>query len=480
MHGDFRMPDSRTSRAVGRNLLPIVAVCMLGWLPGPILAQGITIGPSASIDLGGGSMSLGCKDLQIDGALSLGTGSLNQARNIVINGAVNGQSGTLVLAGNWTNGGSFDAGASTVSMVDGCGTASTTLMGNTTFYDWSAVTATGKQVVFSAGEVQSILNAVVLNGAAGNLLQIRSSVPGNPGFIQLAESGSQNVDHVDVQDNHAPQPGQFMAPGFPEDYNSVDSGGNFRWFGSNRVTITVYKDFNDGNPAEIVVHKECNTGLPLNVSAGVSEGNPITFITNSIDSGNTDCEVTETVPQGYSVAYATEEGGQTNPDGCVYEDIEQGSELDCFITNAVQPAEVIVRKLWFDEHPEFMNPMFAEAEYECFGQGQLDEEAPQGLNLLFFNGQESTDSFFVIPHWNGETTCTVSEVEVEIGVETDDSDCAEISVQLGHTAALGESDCTITNTRLYQGIPTLSRENLAILILLMLGIGLAGLRKSMQ
>lgn len=448
--------------------------------PGPVHAKGIEIGAGHFIDMGGGSLSLGCGDLANDGQLSLGTGEITDLRHLTINGALDAQSGRIGMTGDWVNNGVFSAGSSQISMDDGCETSSSTVSGETTFHDWSVTTSSAKQLNFTAGQTQNVLGAVVFDGAAGNLLRIRSTVPDEPAFFMLDQSGTQSVEFVDVKDNHAPEPGQFMAPGFPDDYNSIDSGGNFRWFGSNRFTVTVFKDFNDGNPAEVTVQKDCNTGLPLIVTIGVSEGNPITFVTNSIDSGNTDCSVTETVPAGYSVAYSTEQSGETNPDGCFYEDIEQGSELECFITNAIQPAEVVVRKVWIDERPEFMNPMFAEAEYSCFDEGQLDGEVPSGVNLLFFNGADSTDSFNVVPHWNGETTCTVSEVEVEIGVETDDSDCEEIPVVPGHTADPGGSDCTITNTRLYEGIPTLSRENLVFLILLMLGIGLFGLRRSMQ
>ncbi len=444
-----------------------------------LAARGITIGAGHSIDLGAGVVSLGCGDLVNDGQLFLGSAVISDVRHLVNGGVIEAQSGELSLTGDWTDNGTFNAGTSLVGMTDGCGTAASTVNGSNTFFDWSATTSAGKQLNFTSGATQNVLNALVFNGSPGGLLAIRSTVADDPGFLELAAGGSQSIDYVDVRDNHAPEPGQFMAPGFPEDYNSVDSGGNFRWFGSNRLTITVYKDFNDGNPAEIVAHKECNTGLPLNVSAGVREGNPITFITNNIDSGATDCTVTETVPAGYSVAYATEAGGETNPDGCVYEDIEQGAELECFITNSVEPAAVTVRKLWFDEHPEFMNPLIAEAEYQCFGEGQVDPASPEGLNLLFFSGSDSSDSFFVIPHWNGQTTCTVSEVTVPLDVESDDSDCEDIPVLLGHTPPQGpgEADCTITNTRFYEGIPTLNSHGLILLALLMLGIGFIGLRR---
>ncbi len=445
--------------------------------PGFLLAQGIIVGSGGSIDLGGGSISMGCRDLQIDGQLNAGAGTLNDVRHIGFNGTLNGETGIISLSGDWSNNGSFDAGASAVNMVDGCSSTSSTVSGNSVFHDWAATTASGRQLNFASGQMQTVTNSVVFNGAAGNLLQIRSSVPNDPGFLLLDETGTQNIDYVDVQDNHAPTPGQFMAPGFPQSYNSVDSGGNFRWFGSNTINITVYKDFNDGNPAEVMVHKACNTGLPLNVSIGVTEGNPITFITQEIISGETHCEVTETVPEGYSVAYATTQGGEPNPDGCFYTDIEQGSELECFISNSVEPVEVNVRKLWIDERPEFQNSTLAEATYTCTGEAEIDN-LPLNTGTLWFFGLDTFDSFEVLPHWNGQTRCSVTEEISGSGVDADDNECQDLPVLLGQATdpGAGEYDCTIYNTRLYEGIPTLGENNLLLLTLLVMGIGMLSLR----
>lgn len=444
-----------------------------------LLAQGITVGAGGSIDVGSGSISLGCHDLQVNGAVQLGSGTLNGLRHLGIAGSLSGESGTISLSGDWNNAGMFDAGTGAVNINDGCGVSASTVIGTNGFYDWSVATSSGKQLNFSAGEFQYVSNAVVFNGTAGNLLRIRSSVADSPGFFQLSESGSQNVNYVDVRDNHAPMPGQFMAPGFPEEYNSVDSGGNFRWFGSYTITITVHKDFNDGNPSQAEVEKQCNTGLPLNVSIGVREGNPITFVTTSIDSGATNCTITENVPEGYTVAYATEESGPTNPDGCFYENVEQGAELDCYIFNAVEPVEINVRKLWMDEHPEFQIPMLAEASYECTGTAELDVESADTTGTLWFLGEDAFDTFEVLPHWDGQTSCTVIEQVSDASVESDDQECQQVPVTLGQATdpAAGEYDCTLYNTRLYEGIPVLSRSNLLLLVFLVLGAGLITLRR---
>jgi hypothetical protein len=57
------------------------------------------------------------------------------------------------------------------------------------------------------------------------------------------------------------------------------------------------------------------------------------------------------------------------------------------------------------------------------------------------------------------------------------SDCGS-SGNGGLLAQLGEGDsCSVTNTVFYEGIPTLSTYGLAVLALLMLGLGFAGFRR---
>jgi hypothetical protein len=66
----------------------------------------------------------------------------------------------------------------------------------------------------------------------------------------------------------------------------------------------------------------------------------------------------------------------------------------------------------------------------------------------------------------------VTEAVVESGVEADSSDCQDIIVMPGEDA-----ECTIVNTRLYEGIPTLNQYGLALLALLMLGVGFVAFRR---
>ena len=138
------------------------------------------------------------------------------------------------------------------------------------------------------------------------------------------------------------------------------------------------------------------------------------------------------------------------------------------LSNTLNESEVDVTKVWIDENPEFNASNIAEAVWSCSNVAQGND----GGSLGFF-GNPDTSAFYVYPDWEDGTVCTVSEVSVpDGGVEVDDSDCQSIVLFPGDTGA-----CTIYNTRLYEGIPTLSQYSLVLLSMLMLGIGLIAFRR---
>jgi hypothetical protein len=198
--------------------------------PGSIFAARIVIDAPSKIDLGGGLIMLDCGDMVVDGELSLGTATVSGARHVTTTGTLNGDSGTIQMAGNWSNSGTVDPGSSAVEVSDGCALGISNFSGDTSFHDLSITTTGGKQLNLTANSAQKMANSLTLTGAAGNLLTIRSTSFGTPAFLELDGGGTQLISYVDVQDNHAPLPGQLLAPGAPSGFNSTDSGGNDRWF----------------------------------------------------------------------------------------------------------------------------------------------------------------------------------------------------------------------------------------------------------
>jgi hypothetical protein len=266
------------------------------------------------------------------------------------------------------------------------------------------------------------------------------------------------------------------------------SGRNARF----RVT----KDFDDDNAAGVEVTMDCNTGLPLQQSGVVydPDSNPgpgqiteLQFIIVDFEPGTMNCDISEVVPAGYEGSYFADVGDSgtaanvfDDEDGCHYEGVE-GSDFICEITNELQIVTVTVFKEWIDEHPEFQLPTFAEITLWCnepifFPLVEIEQSTgTEGANGLYsattYIQPGSPGVFGVYPHWDGSTFCFVTETP-EAGVIQDVSDCENIPLAPGQGG-----ECTIVNTRLFAGIPTLSQYGLILLALLMLDVGLVGFRR---
>ena len=208
----------------------LVVLVVTGWNIGNAAAQGISVGSSASFTVGDGSVDLGCGDLSIGGSVTIGSGTFTTMRDVNVSaGALFLGSGSMSLSGDWTNSGTVSAGAGLVTFVDGCGTNTSNIAGDTDFYDFSAVTSGGRLLQLAAGSTQTFGNSITLQGSGADPLTIRSSSPGSETFFVLPEGATQNILGVDVADNNA-DGGQTLAPVAPEDVDSVDTGNNSNWF----------------------------------------------------------------------------------------------------------------------------------------------------------------------------------------------------------------------------------------------------------
>jgi len=203
--------------ATGLALALCTAAAVLLALTGPgaatpASASGLSVGAGSTVQLGDALLALGCNDLHIEPA-----------------GMLQAQASTIQLAGNWDNRGTFDPGTGTVRVEDGCSVPEMSdVGGSNTFFDLVVTTSTGKKVRFQAGGTQTILDHLTLMGAPGNLLMIRSTMPGEQAFLNLAQTGSQQIDYVDVADNGAT--GRLLAPGPAATHHSIDSGNTTGWF----------------------------------------------------------------------------------------------------------------------------------------------------------------------------------------------------------------------------------------------------------
>jgi hypothetical protein len=193
----------------------------------------ITVPVGGSISLAGGAIDLGCTDITVAGNLQVNSAAITNVRNVTIQagappeGTLDGGSGSITLAANWSNSGAFTPGSSHIFFVDNPVCApSSTLSGNTMFYDLSLVSNLGKIDTFTPATTQTITHALIVQGTLANPIQIISGTPGNPGFINLAAGGTQNISHVGVSDNWAT--GQPLAPLLTNEGGAGNARG---WFG---------------------------------------------------------------------------------------------------------------------------------------------------------------------------------------------------------------------------------------------------------
>ena len=178
---------------------------------------------------GGAQTDLGCTDVVVAGTLLVSSGSLVNVRHVTIaaGGTVDGGSGVIQLGGNWSNGGAFTPGSSTVRFNDLCGLASATIGGSTTFFNARFASTSGKNHVFEVGTTQTVGGLLQIVGTTPNPIQFRSNAPGQVANINLLPQGTQSILHVGVTDVWAT--GQHLAPNLT---NEGGGGNAFRWFGS--------------------------------------------------------------------------------------------------------------------------------------------------------------------------------------------------------------------------------------------------------
>ncbi len=162
-------------------------------------------------------------DLTINGPLTIESGAFNlNTRNLNVRGyiviGVNGRlyatSSTITVTGDWANAGSFTADTSTV-IFNGW---NQTIYGNTTFYNLTKTVTSADTLYFEAGNTQTIINNLTLQGASGKLLSLRSTVDGQ--YWYLDPQGTINISFADIKDLNNKSFTSLVVT------NSVDSGHN--------------------------------------------------------------------------------------------------------------------------------------------------------------------------------------------------------------------------------------------------------------
>lgn len=267
-----------------------------------------------------------------------------------------------------------------------------------------------------------------------------------------------------------------------------------------RAEFKVTKVFADGNyDDEVNVTLSCNSGLLLDQTKALKNGESVTFILTSFDFGTTNCTITEDGSSGYTAEY--DDGFATSDESCSFSIVDSGDANECTITNTPAPVDIVLNKDWVISN-ENLNGVSTNYQIGLICGGEIvgiNPEGPDdgfknegGIGSAVWNSTSPGDTTFtasVIPTIYPYTGCTAVETVYDDAVEIS-NDCSEsnpdpdldtAASQMGRGGffiAVNEGhECTFTNTVFFEGIPTLSQYGMAILALLMLGVGFVGFRR---
>lgn len=233
----------------------------------------------------------------------------------------------------------------------------------------------------------------------------------------------------------------------------------------------------------------CNTGNPLQQSfeIGPTAEDKVVFV---VDNFNLEefisCEITATSVNGFVLLAATANGTPL-ADSCLYADdpvVDESVALieglnTCVFTMAPAPFIYEIEKVWDFAEDTDVAQNFS-VNWTCTNVLTGPDDTSLGTFSSGFGGfGDGTFTIdFLHPNpWAGDlggvTTCTASENVFDSAVESDQGCSSGITFLVGD----GPKGCTITNTVFFEGIPTLSQYGLAIMALLMLGVGFIGFRR---
>jgi len=297
------------------------------------------------------------------------------------------------------------------------------------------------------------------------------------------------------------------------------------------AVIIVQKVFMDGNDeSEVTLRMQCATGNPVDqqvtLTASTKPGYgpyEAAFVLENIPNVNgvgATCWVTEDVAalSGYSPTYRCDASdanggieyddsddscGDDNNDNprdysveeCRYFDIRPGDIGFCWIYNDPDPVQLVITKDWVllgsegqtveqetdisvrcDNDAEILGPSTAAPYYNSHPSDPYKWYAGKKKSRTYFTAKDvdgdAVITLDVIPGWPS-SDCEADENIVDSAVEKTEVNCEDMEI----SEADGGDSCKMTNTIFYEGIPTLSQYGLAIMALLMLGVGFVGFRR---
>jgi len=223
----------------------------------------------------------------------------------------------------------------------------------------------------------------------------------------------------------------------------------------------------NGADATVSATITCNSGIPLTQTSAISNTSPITFTVADLPVGSM-CDIV-----------ATSVGGYTAASDCSFTTIADQDTYSCDFEMSPNPFVFTITKHWeFTESGPGQVDLGATVDANCWevrATADATVNIPGPVNFACnLYGQDDTCSS---PSWyadpNGATWCNGVEDPNDSAVESDQGCASPTSIVIGQPTA----GCTVNNTVFFEGIPTLNQYGMAILALLMLGVGFVGFRR---
>jgi hypothetical protein len=225
--------------------------------------------------------------------------------------------------------------------------------------------------------------------------------------------------------------------------------------GTARFGVT--KTFTNGDTGDVEVTLTCNGGIPLQQSFTISGGGPgVTFTVTNLPDTGANCAVTES---------GGNEGYMADLSACSWTGVTGGLRT-CPIMNVPEATTVSVDTTVDTDGDATIDPTFTTT-IVCENVSPDTGPVFGTVTVVDTSGLFEADWY---PDPVNGTDCTVTMVPNASAVE---GDSCSFSFDIGDE----EAGCDVEGTVFFEGIPTLSQYGLALMALLMLGIGFVGMRR---